>query len=74
MSTPAIPKAQQAGPATTGLQVSSRSESGFRRGGRHFGPEPTTLALNEITADDADAIRAEPALVVVEVDLTPAKK
>lgn len=68
--------AGKAGPATKGLQVTARRDS-FWRAGLQFGPEAKTVSLAEITPDQAEAIRAEGAaggqLVVVEVDIEPAK-
>lgn len=67
--------AQAAGPASKGLEVSSRCPS-FWRGGHQFTAEPRVLALADLTAEQAEQIRAEGEpggqLVVGEVDI-PAK-
>lgn len=62
------PKA--AGPATKGLRIVARSDKGFRRCGRAFSAEGTTLALSELTEDEVEALKGEAQLVVVEVDIT----
>lgn len=65
------PKA--AGPATKGLRIVARSDKGFRRCGRAFGPEGTTLPLSELTEDEVATLKDEAQLVVVEVDIEPVK-
>lgn len=64
-------KAQAAGPANKALEVSSHRES-FWRGGLQFTREPRVVLLSDITAEQADAIRAEGEpggqLVVAEID------
>ena len=62
-------KPKAAGPATRALRVPTRRD-GFRRAGIEFSGT-TTLPLNELTADQVEAIKAEPMFVVDEVD-TPA--
>lgn len=64
------PKA--AGPATQGLRIVSRRDGGFRRAGRHFNAEGTTVPLSELTADDVEQLRSEPQLVVVDVEIDAA--
>jgi hypothetical protein len=69
--------AKAAGPAGKGLEVSSRRPS-FWRGGQQFTTEPRVLALAELSAEQAEQIRAEGEpggqLVVTEVDIpAPAK-
>lgn len=59
-----------AGPATRGLKVVSRRPS-FCRAGRQFTGEPTVIPLSELTEDQVDALKAEPMLVVQEVDIEP---
>lgn len=65
-------KTNKAGPAGKGLQVTARRAS-FFRGGHQFTGEPRTLALAELTPEQADAIREEGRpggqLVVTEVDI-----
>lgn len=59
-----------AGPATRGLVVASRRPEGFRRAGLRFGPEQSEpIPLSELSDDDVAALKAEPQLVVVEVDI-----
>ncbi|MFN4126923.1 hypothetical protein [Pannonibacter indicus] len=36
------------------------------RGGRHFGPQPVTIPLADLTGDEIAALRADPALTVEE--------
>ncbi len=64
-------KTKAAGPATKALKVIALRE-GFRRGGHAFGAAPTVLPLAELTADQADAIRAETTMLVVEEVDVPA--
>ena len=47
-------------------------EGGFRRAGRRFGPEPTDLALTSLTEAQIAALKAEPSLMVEEVEIEPA--
>lgn len=61
-----------AGPANVGLQVVSSSD-GFRRAGFAFGREPRVLALADLTPEQVDAIKAEPMLAVVEVEIPAAE-
>lgn len=60
-----------AGPADKALEVSSHRDS-FWRGGLQFTREPRVVLLSDITAEQADAIRAEGEpggqLVVTEID------
>lgn len=67
----ATKKPTPAGPATKGLKIVSRPAS-FMRCGRQFTAEPTTIALSELTPDEVQRLQDEPALVVTEVDITPA--
>lgn len=64
----ATPKPKSAGPAGRGLKVICARE-GFRRAGRVFGREPVVIALDALTEDEHRAIRDEPALASVEIDL-----
>lgn len=61
-----------AGPANKGLKIVSRREGGFRRGGRFFSFEGETVPLSELTKEEVELIKAEPQLVVVEVDIAEA--
>ena len=61
-----------AGPATKGLQVTSKPES-FCRGGQQFNHSTRVVPLADLTPEQADAIREEPMLVVAEVDIEPVK-
>lgn len=63
-------KAKPAGDASKSLKVIARPER-FRRCGREFTATPTLIALNELTADELEALQAEPKLVTEVVD-TPA--
>lgn len=68
----ATKKQAAAGPADKGLRVVARPQNGFRRAGFHFNAEGSTLALSELTDEQVEQLRAEPQLVVVDVDITPA--
>jgi hypothetical protein len=46
----------------------------FCRGGRCFGSQPTELREDELTAEQLAAIKAEPMLLVEEVDAQEEKK
>ena len=66
-----------AGPATKGLKVTARAAS-FWRGNHQFGAEPKTLALSDLSPEQAELIRTEGRpggmLVVEEVEIeAPAK-
>lgn len=63
---------KSAGPADKGLRVIARNTQGIRRAGRHWPAEPTTIGLDKLTEDEAQAIRDEPALIVDEVDMPAA--
>lgn len=63
---------KKAGSATRGLKVIA-SREGFRRGGHAFGREAKVIPLSELTAEQADAIRGEAMLAVVEVDIEAPK-
>lgn len=60
-------KTNAAGPATKGLRVTTKRD-GFRRAGIEFNGT-TTLPLSDLTTEQAEAIKAEPMLVVDEVDV-----
>jgi hypothetical protein len=63
-------KSKAAGPANKGLKVVSRPAS-FRRGGRNFTAEPTTIPLDELSEEQAEQIKGDKNLVVQEVDIEP---
>lgn len=52
------------------LKVVAKAE-GFRRAGRAWSTKPTTVPLAELQAEQVEALHAEPALVVTEVDIEP---
>jgi len=58
-----------AGPADKGLKIVSRSLQGFRRCGREWTAEGTTVPLSELSEDEVAQLRAEPQLVVVDVEI-----
>ena len=62
-------KKTAAGPATKGLKIVARQKGGFRRAGRHFSFEGETVPLSELSQEEVDQLKAEPQLVVVEVDI-----
>lgn len=70
------PKPAKAGSPNKGLQVVAKRTS-FWRGGIQFGHEPKTVALSELTPEQAQAIRdeGEPSgmLVVSEVEIEAVK-
>lgn len=64
-------KPKTAGPANKGLRVATKRD-GFRRAGIEF-TGSTTLPLSDLTPEQVEAIKAEPMLVVDEVDIEAAK-
>ncbi len=57
----------------SGNQVTSQID-GFRRGGRAWTVAPTVVALAEFDKEQLEQIRAEPKLLVADVeDITPAE-
>lgn len=64
------PKGKAAGVATKGLSVISKRAS-FYRGGMEFGSDARIVPLSDLTEAQAEQIRAEPMLVVTEVDIAP---
>lgn len=62
--------AKAAGPATKGLRVATKRD-GFRRAGIEF-TGTTVLPLSELSEEQVEAIKAEPMLVVDEVDVEAA--
>ena len=66
------------GAADVGLRVAHKGAGSFWRGGHEFTGEPRTIALADLTPEQADEIRAEGDkaggwLVVTEVAIEPAK-
>lgn len=55
------------------LQVIARADS-FRRAGFEFTAEPKFLDPKDLTEDQIKALKEEPRLVVVEVDVPDDKK
>lgn len=53
------------------LRIISRRES-FWRAGHQFGLQARTLLLSELSEDQVARLKAEPQLVVVETEATPA--
>jgi len=66
-------KTKAAGPSTRGLKVIARAPS-FRRAGHVFGAEAKTIPMSDLTDDQVDLLKAEPMLVVQEVDVDPEKE
>lgn len=54
------------------LQITARPEKGFRRAGIHHPASPVIHPLATLKKEQIDALKAEPNLVVVEVDLPDA--
>ncbi|MGQ3072570.1 MAG: HI1506-related protein [Ferrovibrionaceae bacterium] len=54
------------------LKIVSRPDS-FRRAGHEFTSEPKTILLTDLTADQVQALRDEPKLVVVDIDIEDPK-
>ena len=61
-------KTEPAAPIKRGLQIVSRPAA-FMRCGRMFTAKPTTIALSALSADEVKRLKAEPLLVVQEVDI-----
>lgn len=53
------------------LAVRALPERGFWRADRHWTPEVQVVALSEFTEDQVAALRAEPLIVVEDVEITP---
>ena len=62
-------KIKPAGPADKGLRIVARPQQGFRRAGMSFSAEGATVSLSELTEEQVADLRAEPQLVVVDVDM-----
>lgn len=56
------------------LQITARSEKGFRRAGVFHPATPTLHPLNAFKKEQIDALKAEPQLIVAEVDAAEPKK
>ncbi len=54
------------------LQVTAKASS-FRRAGRTFGPSATNIPLDDLTKEEAEAIKNEPQLVSAIVDVKEPK-
>ena len=54
------------GPAVTKLRISARHD-GFRRAGRAWSKEPTTVSVDEFTEDQLQMLYLEPMLLVMAV-------
>ena len=50
------------------LLIASRDEKGFRRCKKYFGPTPTVF---EVTEEEAEVLKAEKRLIVMEVPADP---
>jgi hypothetical protein len=55
------------------VRIRSVSPEGFRRAGRRFGPEWTTIPLAELDDDQVEALSEEPGLVLEGTYLDPAE-
>jgi hypothetical protein len=64
-------KTKAAGPATKGLRITTKRD-GFRRAGIEF-TGTQVLPLSDLTTDQVEAIKAEPMLIVDEVDVEAEK-
>lgn len=62
--------APKAGPTNKGLSIAAKREQ-FYSGGQSqpFGFEPRTIALADLTKDQAEELQADPFLIVKEVDI-----
>ena len=49
------------------LQIASRSPAGFRRCGRHWGPAPVEVPIDDFSEAQLEQIFAEPELIVLAV-------
>ena len=63
-----IPGAEPTGPNGYGIKVQGPAKGRWRIG-RHFGPEPVTIPLNELTEKQLAALQSDPELNCVGVDL-----
>lgn len=59
------------GPEGKGLKVVPKRD-GFRRAGIVFSGEGKTIPYADLTTDQVELLKSEPALVVIEVDLPTA--
>lgn len=67
-------KPKAAGPADKGVRVQARNEKGIRRAGSHWGAAPVDVALSDLTAEQLEALREEPALLVTDIDMPEPEK
>lgn len=51
----------------THLRVASKAPEGFRRCGRHWGPEPVEVDADEFTEEEILRLLGEPELIVAAV-------
>lgn len=66
---PAVDPSPQA-PAKTSKALSVQSSrEGFRRAGRAWSREATVVPLADLTEDQIEQLRNEPALTVVEIEM-----
>lgn len=68
---PAAPSGNAADPVLTGLIVRALPPTGFRRAGRHWGPEPVEVAADDFTTGQLEALLNEPLLHVTPVGYVP---
>ncbi len=51
------------------LKIRSTRKAGFRRAGYRFSVEPTVISVADLSEEQIAALKAEPNLLVEEVDL-----
>ena len=51
------------------LQITARPPNGFRRAGIHHPPSTTLHALSKFKKEQVEALKAEPNLIVAEVEV-----
>lgn len=66
---PAAPESAAAPIVSKVLSVQA-SREGFRRAGRAWGKEATIVPLNELTEDQIEQLKSDPALTVAEFELS----
>lgn len=67
-----VAKATKAGKLATHIRVSAK-RAGFRRGGRDWPAEAITVPVSEFSKAQLAQIRAEPQLIVTDVDAPAAE-
>lgn len=72
MATKKAHQPKPAGGPTEGLRVIARSPQGIRRAGRHWGAEGETVSLADLTDDQVEMLRDDPALIVSDVTIDAA--